>query len=468
MEADKLHPFLSLPAELIHHILRYLQPLDLVSLAGTCRLLHQHTLSDHLWQPHVQSNVPGAKINDPGVFPTFRDLYIAFHPFWFLSRNKIWFSNQTDLGKLIIVRYDPRTNAIEGYALTAGRGHHTFEFWQHNHEVIIHTFNPKVQLDLNLPVLRLNPASLRARVGDGKPLQKEFPMYIHNNNQTSAGLFSRLMLTRPWPSHITGRGSTVWPPLIMPSAARCQNASFSGYSALGHKPERLSDCSTSTFRIRRWMEFYHGAVHGVSMRVGEDVSTWASLPRDAYTPTRRKPWRGIWCGDYAGHGCEFLAILQPDDPLPLPEGAQRTLECHRAESVSSDGSWQTAQTNLDGVAPGPATTAAEGLGEEQASQRDGVPNELYSGRLEAIKLTGDPNIPRGEYTFIAPDVGDEGLIRVAQEEQFKGARIVRSVGHIAARAFREGKYHGLSACFFLSSMWFSSHFFFLSANFASY
>jgi hypothetical protein len=65
---------------------------------------------------------------------------------------------------------------------------------------------------------------------------------------------------------------------------------------------------------------------------------------------------------------------------------------------------------------------------------------VYRGRIEAIKLTGDPNIPRGEYTFIAPDIGPNGLIRVATEEMFKGARIVKSVGHIAAQGFRDDTY----------------------------
>jgi hypothetical protein len=65
---------------------------------------------------------------------------------------------------------------------------------------------------------------------------------------------------------------------------------------------------------------------------------------------------------------------------------------------------------------------------------------VYRGRIEAVKLTGDPNIPRGEYTFIAPDIGPNGLLRIASEELFKGARIVKSVGHIAARGFRDGKF----------------------------
>lgn len=60
--------------------------------------------------------------------------------------------------------------------------------------------------------------------------------------------------------------------------------------------------------------------------------------------------------------------------------------------------------------------------------------------MEAIKITGDPNIPRGEYTFIAEDIGDEGLVRIAKEYQFKGARIVKSKGQLANRNFVNRKY----------------------------
>jgi hypothetical protein len=62
-----------------------------------------------------------------------------------------------------------------------------------------------------------------------------------------------------------------------------------------------------------------------------------------------------------------------------------------------------------------------------------------TGRIEAIKLTGDMNIPRGEYSFIAPDIGTGGFVRVADEEIFRGARIVRSAGHLAQRGFRDGE-----------------------------
>jgi hypothetical protein len=67
-----------------------------------------------------------------------------------------------------------------------------------------------------------------------------------------------------------------------------------------------------------------------------------------------------------------------------------------------------------------------------------VGDEVYKGSIEAIKLTGDPNVPRGEHTFIADDIGAAGFIRVAQEPPFQGARIVKCRGHIAARGFQEG------------------------------
>lgn len=69
----------------------------------------------------------------------------------------------------------------------------------------------------------------------------------------------------------------------------------------------------------------------------------------------------------------------------------------------------------------------------------------YRGRLEGIKLTGDPNVPRGEYTFIVDDLGKDGYIRTVTEKTFNGARIVKSRGHIAARMFRNGMIHTINS-----------------------
>lgn len=69
----------------------------------------------------------------------------------------------------------------------------------------------------------------------------------------------------------------------------------------------------------------------------------------------------------------------------------------------------------------------------------------FRGRLEGIKLTGDPNIPRGEISFVAEDIGPKGLIGVSQDEEFQGARVVKSKGHIAFQHYTDGKYSQYSS-----------------------
>lgn len=108
----------------------------------------------------------------------------------------------------------------------------------------------------------------------------------------------------------------------------------------------------------------------------------------------------------SAHGCEFILLNQPDVDEPFDEST---------------------------ILKQPDESQEQYLGRRREAQ-------VYRGRLEAIKLTGDPNIPRGEYTFISPDIGEGGLVRIAKEDQFKGARIVRSRGQLANRNFINRKY----------------------------
>ncbi|KAF2823186.1 hypothetical protein CC86DRAFT_298947 [Ophiobolus disseminans] len=455
MDTTSLPPLLALPSELVHHILGHLPLSDLLTVGLVNRAIREHSLQDTLWQIFVQEQVPGT-VPKPAKF-TWRELFIQHHPFWFLAKKKIWFADSPHTGKLLIARYDHRINAIEAYALVAERRQPTFQTWEHNPEAIIHTFSPRIQLDLNAPIVRLDVVAYERAIGDvGHRLQKEIPMNVsYSLSPSTARLYSRLMLARPWPADIISVATPVWPPLTLPSEARTRNdPPPSAFRQPAQKPATTAELSTSTFRIRKWMEFASRPL-GVSMRIGEDISTWATLPEDCYTPTPQKPWQGIWCGDYAGHGCEFLVVMQPDDPKPLPERAEMAMRAReRNGSVSSDGSWSTAPTDAvlsgdedeyetaddleDSVATLQEAFAGVSSEDHMKEIADDEDEQIYRGRIEAVKLTGDPNIPRGEYTFIAPDIGPNGLLRVASEEMFKGARIVRSVGHIAARGFRDG------------------------------
>jgi hypothetical protein len=80
---------------------------------------------------------------------------------------------------------------------------------------------------------------------------------------------------------------------------------------------------------------------------------------------------------------------------------------------------------------------------EQSDLR-GDENPLLSnhqrGSLLAVKLTGDSFVPRWQYSFIVPDLSNSGLLRIADEVEFRGARVVRSLLHHAAEDFKYGEW----------------------------
>lgn len=171
--------------------------------------------------------------------------------------------------------------------------------------------------------------------------------------------------------------------------------------------------------------------------------TFSTLLEESYTPTRDKPWQGIWVGDYSGHGCEFLLVLQRE--ITSPMALSRTLS-----TDSLPRGFAAAMPDVDMGLQGSGFASlgdreAQGIKGKQvdnptAPDAQTISTESPSGRLEAIKLTGDVNVPRGEYTWIAEDIGPNGLIRVANEQMFVGARTVKSWGHIAGRGFRRDRF----------------------------
>ena len=274
----------------------------------------------------------------------------------------------------------------------------------------------------------------------------------------------------------------LWPPHIVPSEQRVRNESPNKFRTEEHRPKSLNHMSDQTFRIRKWLEFSNLMQPLSPIRMGEEVWTFSTLPRESYTPTKTKPYQGIWVGDYSGHGCEFLLVLQREVTKKtimtreeqtgiLPEGVSMI----QVENETFEARDANVERNIDSalreerrllqhhhaIADSVMENAEqfdkpEGSNNGSASLRTDRADPLFAdrwefndhtnrveedcGRLEAIKLTGDINVPRGQHTWIAEDIGTEGFIRVSDEQMFKGARIVKSWGRIAGRGFKHDRF----------------------------
>jgi hypothetical protein len=185
-------------------------------------------------------------------------------------------------------------------------------------------------------------------------------------------------------------------------------------------------------------------------------------------------------GDYGVHGCEFLLMHQPDvgeeedeededdNDSDSDAGSDDTITATEPEFLDEDPEHDWAATSSQ------STSSAIGEGEDEtnpssssnhantnatwwkkqprqkttaaaAARKNKTKNEnkkapIYRGRLEAIKLTGDSNVPRGEPSFVVDDLGDGGFVGLGEEAPFTGARRVRSKGHIARAGFTSGMF----------------------------
>ena len=458
----------SLPPELIGSILCCLSVVDVLAVSATCRALYGLATADHVWQALVQENVPGVRVTSPYPFKSFHALYEAHDPRWFLPKYKVWFADLGLAGRLIIARYDQRRGCIEGYQLVAVNTRNAEQWWLADERVTIRDFEPKVMLHLDKPTLHL-PASLpghitqeKHRVGSIEVLNLHRPQDGGSGSQTGATnpgsswfgssmergnrfrsgvdmyrsdgndvICSIFMLARHWDENVTRRMSNpcfpyrgMWPPPTIPAPHRVRGVNPYGteqWSRLeidDDSPSCREHASDRCFRIGTLVDLFSARAPGwpyaivrdvmpAPLHFGGELVTYATLDPHLYTPTPDKPYRGIWVGDYSGHGCEFVLLHQPDDDPADP---------------------------LD-----PESFAREESESIEQFERRKADAKIYRGRLVAIKLTGDPHVPRGEFTFVVEDLGKAGLIKVMEEPPFVGARVVRSKGHVAGEGFTSGK-----------------------------
>lgn len=345
-------------------------------------------------------------LRTPAPFKSFRELYATHYPYWFLVTGRLWVCEQwhenAASGILIGARYDHRKGTVEAYQLVTVRQRAPQTSWAFAPTTVVQQFQPEVSLHLYRPVIRLEKWEQYSTLNASPPRPRFGQECIMDMNAPGGASLALSFVNKSDPGWHTMQdieAPFLWPPKELPARIRIdvrrREASLTAITA-------ADDIDHTAFKMREWVKF------SVPSPIFQSSYWFANVPNETYQPTERKPYQGLWVGDYSGHGCEFILIRQ------LP--ALGTYGDVSGTTPSAD--------KIDTFF--------------NAAQPD--PNGNYNvGMLQALKLTGDGNIPRGKVTFEARDISTAGVLRVAHEEPFTGARIVGGRGQIAAFGYRQRK-----------------------------
>ena len=270
-------PLQSAPPEILVLIVAYLEPVDLAHLMQTCRALAKHTCDDATWQRLVQENVPGVRLTSPYPCSSFRELYAAHDPYWFLTKHKIWFSDHDHTGQLIIIRYDPRRGCIEGYRVVAERPPtDSWHLWELDGSTSVIDFNPRCRLHLDDAVLQLNPDfHTQQRIAVDSDSSKVSHPYEASSTQMRSkwsvdrpmfltqGISTKLLLASHFSQNHNIDFEEIWPPDLIPSQHRTLGVDEDHALGKIHYPETRAQINHGAFRMRRHLQpLGHREIYG--------------------------------------------------------------------------------------------------------------------------------------------------------------------------------------------------------------
>jgi hypothetical protein len=239
--------------------------------------LYLYSTDDRLWRRHVQENVPGQQITSPHPYASFRELYSAHDPHWFLPKYKFWFSDAGLPGRIIMTRYNPRDGSIEGFQLICQNVNASFHTWHAPPgPSIVSGFSPSLYLYYQIPTLRLpgrpphtaavdahrSESSSSKQVGKGNGFQSEIvmepgPLANYKSSFTYARSLSSNDLaacTNPRFPH-----NHIWPSPHIASGHRVLGAGLSQPMTLRPQDRARSrrEVCDKAFRVHKWLPKHH-------------------------------------------------------------------------------------------------------------------------------------------------------------------------------------------------------------------
>lgn len=348
----------NLPYEVLFQILNYLPDgKDLARCAQTSSRLRRLILGDDkLWKNLCEEDVG---ITSCKPYETFYELYSKlYHHLW--MRGAVWFGDKENFGTLVVSRFSSSSGKFEVYEVLLERvATEEIRNLTANSMVVIPTFAPSISFG-NQPIVKLGP---EAHYDDEHSLTcVNKDRYVY----TCLVPVSTLPVERVHPS------MNVWPPHIIPSTNRTRSSAS-------------TNCPTAQLAAGQTSLHYNHtdespAISSSASSISSTASSSSSSHYQAYSRLAGKSLDGFrlrkWVSFSAmavamGDTVETFSRLSPNLITPT-------------ENFPWRGLW---------------------LGDYSAHGGEFLLfHQPSSERLEAIKLTGDVNVPRGEYSFIAEDL----------------------------------------------------------------
>ncbi|GAO49292.1 hypothetical protein G7K_3444-t2 [Saitoella complicata NRRL Y-17804] len=314
----------------------------------------------------------------PAPYSSFFDMYthLLHREGWLQG---VWIGDRQFYGSLLVGRYNPFTGRVELYEVRATRA--SGSTGDESQFLVWDAVEDQVD-DTDLvshfhPHLGLRPAPLLVRHGHMPPIADQTPPWTMIATEAHA--------VRVYPLNddaVAGLPERqVWPSSHIPAVDRTltmmsRNASIR-HPGIGEEP----------FISKDLFKFFRGEDRSTlnyitigMLRVvvnGRDVyESFGRLHPELMRRTKEKPLQGLWVGDYSAHGPEYLLL-----------------------------NYEVMENNTV---------------------------------LHAVKITGDPNVPRGEITFRVPDIVNP--VRTKTSEDGTTRKYYPAWGQIAGYGFTSSEW----------------------------